>query len=680
MISTLVSLRRFIRLATPHFFAARAVVLTAVFLFGASLSLSAQTERNWRGQDGEGWWNWNNNWSNGVPVLGDRATFNNNNYLNSTNNLGFNLNWVLFNSGASTGRTIHGGVSLTDWSGNRGKIENNSAAAHTINGGVSLNGGNTDYEINPVNASGILTINGWVSGFNNSSKNLLFFGNGTVVINDGITGGGSGAVVLRSEAGAPTVVINGASSYTGLTAVDRGTLVLSNNSALGTSSQVFLGQNTANAATLRLGLNITNNRNLNVTFGSGTRTLSYAANTGIGAQLGAIALNNSSLAFNVASAGTLLFGGAVTAPASPSDVNRLAIDGGGTLIVTNNGSGISSSDRYQVRVGDGTLVIGSGTIIARTNSGEPTLGHAIDLGVNLNNAPVDATSRLYASNGITISNSIYVSTTNNRARVIGQQDMASASTATYSGPIGLANANLTTEAGNNSTVTVSGAITNFTGTNGLIKTGAGTVALTASNDYNGTTSISNGVLNLNATGGAAAGATTNVTVQSGGTLLVSQSNQVNDSAAVTLSGGTIQRGSGVTETFGNLNLTAASVINFGTGTTNSLNFSNYTGGGFKLSVTNFLAGNILTFKTDLSGSISNTSLFGFDNGFNSAWNGGTSTFTITAIPEPSTVAAAFGLAAVFLWPARRRLVRDARSILGLRAPMRDRLASRHDHA
>jgi hypothetical protein len=46
-------------------------------------------------------------------------------------------------------------------------------------------------------------------------------------------------------------------------------------------------------------------------------------------------------------------------------------------------------------------------------------------------------------------------------------------------------------------------------------------------------------------------------------------------------------------------------------------------------------------------------------------------------PEPSTVVAALGLAGLMLWPARRRLVRDARSILGLRAPMRDRLASRH---
>jgi autotransporter-associated beta strand protein len=212
--------------------------------------------------------------------------------------------------------------------------------------------------------------------------------------------------------------------------------------------------------------------------------------------------------------------------------------------------------------------------------------------------------------------------------------------------------------------------------NAVVKNGVGTVTFTGVNTYSGSTTVSNGVLRLNTTGGSAAGSTTNVAVNTGATLIIAQSGQVNDSATVTLAGGTIERGSGVTETFGNLTLTAASTLNFGTGTTNSLNFGTYTGGGFKLSVTNFLAGNILTFKTDLSGSISNTSLFGFDNGFTSAWNGGSSTFTITAIPEPSTVAAAIGLAGVFLWPARRRLLRDAQSVLGLRVPARDRLAAR----
>ena len=197
--------------------------------------------------------------------------------------------------------------------------------------------------------------------------------------------------------------------------------------------------------------------------------------------------------------------------------------------------------------------------------------------------------------------------------------------------------------------------------------------MSGNNSYAGATVVSSGVLDLNASSGSAAGSTASVTVASNAKLLISQSDQVSDTATVSLSGGTIQRGSGVTQTFGALTLGAASTLDFGMGTTNSLNFGAYTGGGFKLNVTNFLQGNVLTFKTDLSTTINTTSLFGFDNGFTSNWNSGTSTFTITAIPEPSTYVAAAGLLAMFLWPVRRRMIKDLKSILGLRPTGRDRI-------
>ncbi len=53
---------------------------------------------------------------------------------------------------------------------------------------------------------------------------------------------------------------------------------------------------------------------------------------------------------------------------------------------------------------------------------------------------------------------------------------------------------------------------------------------------------------------------------------------------------------------------------------------------------------------------SSSSFFFFTNGgiCSSSRNG--STFTITAIPEPSTYVAAIGLLAMMLWPLRRRLL------------------------
>jgi hypothetical protein len=96
-----------------------------------------------------------------------------------------------------------------------------------------------------------------------------------------------------------------------------------------------------------------------------------------------------------------------------------------------------------------------------------------------------------------------------------------------------------------------------------------------------------------------------------------------------------------------------------------LQFQTYSYTGSSLvEVQNFLAGNRLQF---LSSSFNSGSLTQFDfNGIGYSTSLESGYFTITAIPEPSTYLAAAGLLALFLWPVRRRLITDAKSILGLR--------------
>jgi autotransporter-associated beta strand protein len=319
-----------------------------------------------------------------------------------------------------------------------------------------------------------------------------------------------------------------------------------------------------------------------------------------------------------------------------------------TLNASNNYNGTTTVSN------SATLVLGNNYALGTTNYGTTVYsGSTLDLNgrsVNVETLLVEGTG---VSSGGAIKNS-------------------SASAASFSGAITFSNA--TAIATTNGNITLSGAIGQTDGTtNGLTKTGSSTLTLSGAdaNTYTGRTTINGGVLALNKTAGVNAIAG-DVTVGSGAKLLLSADNQVANTFAVTLSGGTIQRASGVSEVFGNLDLTASSFLDFGTGDIGTLSFGTYTPSSL-LTVQNFLPGNTLTFGTDLTSTINNGSLFSFSGNFTSGWSAGTSTFTITAIPEPATYIAAVGLLGLMLWPARRRLLKDAKSILGLRPPARDRL-------
>jgi autotransporter-associated beta strand protein len=195
----------------------------------------------------------------------------------------------------------------------------------------------------------------------------------------------------------------------------------------------------------------------------------------------------------------------------------------------------------------------------------------------------------------------------------------------------------------------------LSGTGAVNKAGVGNVTFTTENTYSGGTVVNYGTLTLNASSGSAAKNTASVTVFSGATLLISASEQVTNSAAVTLSGGTISRGSGVSETFGALNLTANSFLNYGSVSESQfIQFGSLSMGEYTLGVTGFANLNQLSYSaTSLANGASKLSSFTFDNSYTTSFLGGT--FTITAIPETSAYVAALGLLVLMLWPLRHRL-------------------------
>jgi autotransporter-associated beta strand protein len=264
--------------------------------------------------------------------------------------------------------------------------------------------------------------------------------------------------------------------------------------------------------------------------------------------------------------------------------------------------------------------------------------------------------------------------------VLGTEETSG--TATFTGGITITDAAAFTAA-SGGTATFSGVVSG-PGAATLEKTGAGTVTLSGSsaNTFTGTTTVSAGVLKLDKTATNTVAIAGNLVVSTGATLLVSKSEQVANTSDVTLSGGTILRGAGVNETFDRLDLTLASALDFGTGAAGVLTFGTYQSNAeptFVLGLNNFTPGNQFIFNSSFGFTDVNFGTyfsFGGSGFVDYSFNKTGSTFTITAIPEPSTYVAAAGLLALLAWPMRRRLVRDAKSILGLRAPMRDRLAKR----
>jgi autotransporter-associated beta strand protein len=415
-----------------------------------------------------------------------------------------------------------------------------------------------------------------------------------------------------------------------------------------------------------------------LTINSGTVRIGNGGTNGL--YTGDTALNGGTLAFDRSD--TFTYGGIISGSGSLAKVSA------GTVVLAGNSTNFSGTLTIfagTARIGDGatnglfsgnTTVNGGGTLAFDRSDASSYSGTISGAGavVKVNTGAMTLT----ASNSYSGSTTLFAGTlVADHASALGSGNITFSSGGGNTGTIRYTAASAGTDWGarfKNSTGTIrldtdghnvalAGAI-DSSNTQGLVKSGSGSLTLSGANAYTGTTSVTAGVLELASTGGgAAAGGTSALSVGTGATLLLSQSDQVNNGATVTLSGGTIQRATGVSEVFGNLNLTAASALDFGSGGSGLLQFGTYAQDteSALLTVQNFFQGNSLVFSQNLvaggfidassSGNYDN-GYFAFADGFTTSWNG-TDTFTITAIPEPSTYLAAAGLLAMMLWSCRR---------------------------
>ena len=476
----------------------------------------------------------------------------------------------------------------------------------------------------------------------NNSNNVVTIAGGVDLSNNGLTIGGTGnfqvdglisnSGLLGTDSitliGTGTRAFTGNNTYDGLTLVNGGTLIISTNTGLGITTS---GTVVASGAQLQL-----NGAVSGLVIGTEALTLNGAGIAGAGALRNVGGNNSFAGQITLGSNSTIISGGDMLTLSGGIETNGFTVTFGGD-------SNISTSVGIN---GTGALVKNDPGTLILNGSNNYSGGSTINGGtvVIQNNASLGAPTGAATINSATVE--VQGTTSSSRSFVLGS------ATSTFLIDSGV-------------TFTPSGG---FSGTGTLNKNGAGTMVLGGAGTFTGGTVVNAGTLTLAASSGSALGSTNKVTVNSGGTVLLGASDQINNTAPMTLAGGTFAKGNfsegGVNSPgVGALTLAAAgSHIDFGTGTVGVLTFASLTPGAFILTIDNWTGtartiGSGLTdrliFNSDQSANLSSFSFTGFLPGAVEFDLGG-GYFEVVPVSEPATWLAAALAAGVVGWYLVRR--------------------------
>jgi autotransporter-associated beta strand protein len=406
-------------------------------------------------------------------------------------------------------------------------------------------------------------------------------GGGTLTVNNGsgtdTYGGllGNGATnnnfSLTKSGGGTLTLTNASNSYTGATTISSGaTLSISADGDLGTAPAAATpGQLVINGGTLQA-------------------TASFALNSNRGIALG---------------------------PTSGSGTGTIDVTGSNTLtyggIIADNGAGTGALADTDT----GTLALSG----ASTYSGPTTISGGATLSIsadsNLGTAPATATPKQLVINGGTLQATATFTLASNRGIALGP------GSGTGGGTIDVTNGN---------TLSYGGGVANNNTTDSLTETDAGTLALSGSSTYTGTTNVNGGVIALNGSGTSA------IAVNNGGTLVGTG----NTTKTVTVNaGGAINPGTvgtvgtltvgGLTFNGGTYQADISGDNNDTIATGGAINLNGGTAGSFSLNSVSGTtdSGNVFTFINNTGGAISNPPFTGAAQNATVTVNGQTAGFS-----------------------------------------------------
>lgn len=381
---------------------------------------------------------------------------------------------------------------------------------------------------------------------------------------------GSGTGMTMSNLG--TVIFGGANTYTGATIVNAGDLRFAA-SGSSNSSTIRLGNTIADslAATLSLsngfggpsGVNVASPLEVRASASGtqGTRVLRSLATSGTNTYSGPITLN-AGLTLESATGGTLLLQGGSVAFGNNTLTIDTQVDLNGANSVNMQGAvTINEALTSSLATGGSLVKDGANTLLIQSTGNTYTGNTSAGVSLNTNGTRIrggtlaitgDTSLGLapsVATNNIFFEASTLTSPPSTRTLQASGGSVSLAATRNINVSGGVTG----TFDSNGNTFTINGVI-NGTGGN-VAKIGAGSLVLTNANTFTGTTTINAGTVNVSAAD--ALGSTSKITVNSEGTLLLSNNatnNRINDAATMTLNGGTFNTG-GLSE-HGALNNTA----------------------------------------------------------------------------------------------------------------------------
>lgn len=515
-----------------------------------------------------------------------------------------------------TGNRSTGGIWMTGSVGQNVTISggSNTLTLHgnTINGTAGLG-----ILIDNANAF-TFTINcdlkvGSAQTWTNNSSNLFTVGGAVNANNKALTINGSGNTTISG-------VVSGGGA---ITKAGSGMLTLSN------TGDSYTGQLTVQAGTLQI--DTINNASANGELGNNTLSVILGNAGGVTGTLeytGSTA--STTKKFTMATGGTGAF----------------QVDTAGTTLTF---SGVIDGSGALSKTGAGTMVLSA----SNTYTGGTT--------VSAGTLQDSASERLADSGALTVSGGTFDVQT--FTETVGTVTLSSGSiTGTGAGTV--IGSSYAVQSGTVSAI--------LGGTAALTKTTSGTVTLSGANTFTGTTTVSAGTLILAASSGSALDSTSAITVNSGGTLLLGANDQINNSASMTLAGGTFAKGSFSEGTassvgIGALTLTASgSHIDFGTGAVGVLSFASFNPGSYTLTIDNWIgAANTvgsastdrLVFASDQTVNLVDFSFTGYAPGAVEFALGGGFYEVVPAIPEPSTYIAGILALATLVYHERRNIRR-----------------------